>query len=160
MPPAKLLLCLLGTLSASVWADQALPFEQLPVADTVPCVEGSANDNLYQALGGVPGITRIVEGMLLNAARDPRIQRHFRNIAPDRLRSKLIEQLYADTGGPCIYTGDTLAEAHKGLNLQPLEFNALVEDLIASMNSERVPTSVQCRILAGMKAQQGEVLGK
>jgi hemoglobin len=32
-----------------------------------------------------------VEGMLLNAARDPRIVQHFRNIAAERLHNKLVE---------------------------------------------------------------------
>ena len=38
------------------------------------------DDSLYQALGGKPGISRIVEGMLLNVARDERIVAHFRNV--------------------------------------------------------------------------------
>jgi hemoglobin len=160
MPFAKLLLCLIGALSASVWANEAPNPSRLPLAGTTSNIHGTAHNSLYQELGGIPGITRIVEGMLLNAARDPRIVQHFRNIAPERLRNKLVEQLCVDTGGPCTYTGDTLAEAHKGLNLQPAEFNALVEDLIASMNSEGVPASTQKKVLAGMAAQRGEVLGK
>ncbi|MFN3354881.1 MAG: group 1 truncated hemoglobin, partial [Pseudomonas sp.] len=31
------------------------------------------DDSLYRDLGALPGITRIVEGMLLNIARDERI---------------------------------------------------------------------------------------
>jgi hemoglobin len=160
MPFAKLLLCLIGALSASVWANEASNPSRLPAASTAPSIHSTAYNSLYQELGGIPGITRIVEGMLLNVARDPRIVQHFRNIAPERLRNKLVEQLCADTGGPCTYTGDTLAEAHKGMNLQPTEFNALLEDLIASMNSQGVPTSVQSQVLAGMVAQRGEVLSK
>lgn len=169
MPLVKLLLCLIGLLSASVWADETSNPSRLQVAGTATSIHGTADDRLYQALGGIPGITRIVEGMLLNAARDPRIVQHFRNIAPERLlrniaperlRNKLVEQLCVDIGGPCTYTGDTLAEAHKGMNLQPGEFNALVEDLTASMNSQGVPASVQSQVLAGMAAERGEVLGK
>lgn len=160
MPLAKLLLCLIGALSTSVWADEASNPNRLPIAGTAPSIHGTADNSLYQELGGIPGITRIVEGMLLNAAHDQRIVQHFRNIAPERLRNKLVEQLCVDTGGPCTYTGDTLAEAHKGMNLQAVEFNALVEDLIGSMNNQGIPASVQSRVLAGMAAQRGEVLGK
>jgi hemoglobin len=160
MPLAKPLLCLIGALSASVWADETSDPSHLPIAGTAPSTHGTAHNSLYQQLEGIPGITRIVEGMLLNAASDPRIVQHFRNIDPERLRNKLVEQLCVDTGGPCTYTGDTLAEAHKGMSLQPGDFNALLEDLIASMNSQGVPASVQSRVLAGMKAQRGEVLAK
>jgi hemoglobin len=160
MPFAKLLLCLIGALSASVWANEASNPSRLPVASTATSIDGTTPESLYQKLGGTPGITRIVEGMLLNAARDPRIVKHFRNIAPERLRNKLVEQLCADTGGPCTYTGDTLTEAHKGMDLQPAELHALAENLIASMNSQGVPASAQSQVLAGMTAQRGEVLGK
>lgn len=160
MPIAKPFLCLIGALSAPVWGNEALHPSRLTVAGTATNIVGPASDSLYEELGGIPGITRIVEGMLLNAAHDPRIMHHFRNIAPDRLRTKLVEQLCVDTGGPCTYTGDTLSEAHKGMDLQPVEFNALVEDLIASMDNQGVGGSAQSRVLAGMVAQRGEVLGK
>ncbi|MBF7143217.1 MULTISPECIES: group I truncated hemoglobin [Pseudomonas] len=117
-----------------------------------------ADDSLYQALGGKPGITRIVEGMLLNVARDPRIVQHFRNVDPERLRSKLVEKFCVEAGGPCTYTGDTMAEAHKGQQISPAEFNALVENLMASMDSQGVPTPVQNRLLARLAAERGEVI--
>ena len=87
------------------------------------------DDGLYRALGEEPGIVRIVEGMLLGSARDPRIARHFLDIDIERLREKLIEQLCFESGGPCVYTGDSMEESHKGLRLTPSDFNALVEHL-------------------------------
>ena len=44
------------------------------------------DDSLYRDLGAMPGITRIVEGMLLNIARDDRIVERFRRIDIQRLR--------------------------------------------------------------------------
>ena len=48
------------------------------------------DDSLYRELGAMPGITRIVEGLLLNIARDERIVERFRLIDIQRLRNKLI----------------------------------------------------------------------
>lgn len=118
------------------------------------------DDSLYQDLGGKPGIARIVEGMLLTVARDPRIVEHFRNVDPVRLRDKLIEKFCMDAGGPCTYTGDSMAEAHKGQRISPAEFNALVEDLMAAMNAQGVPVTTQNRLLARLAAQRGEVIRK
>lgn len=119
-----------------------------------------ADDRLYQDLGQQPGITRIVEAMLLNVARDPRIVQHFRQVDPVRLRDKLVEKLCVEAGGPCTYSGDSMAEVHKGQRITPSEFNALVEDLIAAMESQGVPVSVQNRLLARLAAQRGEVIGR
>ena len=118
------------------------------------------DDSLYQALGQKPGITRIVEGMLLTAVRDPRIGAHFRNVDPGLLRDKLVEKFCVEAGGPCTYTGVDMAEAHKGQRIDPTEFNALVEDLIKSMDSQNIPVPVQNRLLARLAAQRGEVMGK
>lgn len=118
------------------------------------------DDSLYQALGQKPGITRIVEGMLLTAVRDPRIGAHFRNVDPGLLRDKLVEKFCVEAGGPCTYTGVDMAEAHKGQRIDPTEFNALVEDLIKSMDTQNIPVPVQNRLLARLAAQRGEVMGK
>lgn len=116
------------------------------------------DDSLYRDLGAMPGITRIVEGMLLNVARDPRIVEHFRHVDIQRLRNKLIEKFCVEAGGPCTYTGDSMVETHKGQNVTRSDFNALVEDLIASMDKEGIAVPVQNRLIARLAALRGEVI--
>lgn len=118
------------------------------------------DDSLYQDLGAQAGITRIVEGMLLNIARDERIVERFRKIDIERLRDKLVEQFCLETGGPCTYTGDSMAESHKGQNISRSDFNALVEDLIAAMDEQRVPVPVQNRLIARLAPMRGEIIEK
>ncbi|WP_411381008.1 group I truncated hemoglobin [Pseudomonas sp. MPB26] len=116
------------------------------------------DDSLYRDLGALPGITRIVEGMLLNIARDARIVERFRRVDIQRLRNKLIEQFCVEAGGPCTYTGDSMAESHKGQKVSRSDFNALVEDLIASMDKEGIAVPVQNRLIARLAAMRGEVI--
>ncbi|MEH6365578.1 MAG: group 1 truncated hemoglobin [Pseudomonas marincola] len=123
------------------------------------CVQSPVkDDSLYRDLGKLPGITRIVEGMLLNIARDSRIVEHFENVDIERLREKLIEQFCVEAGGPCEYTGDSMAESHKGQNLTPSDFNALVEDLQDAMDTLDVPVRAQNRLLAQLAPMRGEVI--
>jgi hemoglobin len=117
-----------------------------------------AGDRLYQALGGQPGITRIVEGMLLNVARDGRIRHYFAHVDIARLRNLLIQKFCADAGGPCRYEGASMAESHRGLNLQPADFNALVEDLQLAMRHEDIPERTQNALLARLAPQRGQVI--
>jgi hemoglobin len=118
------------------------------------------DDSLYHELGERAGIQRIVEGMLLNVARDERIVERFRKIDIVRLRDKLVEQLCVEAGGPCRYTGDSMAEAHKGQNLTRSDFNALVENLIAAMDAEKIPVPTQNRLIARLAPMRGEVIEK
>lgn len=116
------------------------------------------DDSLYRQLGSKPGVTRIVEGMLLRVAGDPRIVEHFENIDIQRLRDKLIEQFCVEAGGPCVYTGDSMEESHKGLALTPSDFNALVESLQAAMTAEGVSIPTQNRLLARLAPMRRQVI--
>lgn len=118
------------------------------------------DDSLYLALGERPGIQRIVEGMLLNIAKDERIVEHFKKVDIVRLRDKLVEQVCVEAGGPCRYSGDTMAESHKGQNLTRSDFNALVEDLIDAMDAQGISVPNQNRLIARLAPMRGEVIEK
>lgn len=139
----RLLISLLLTLGLAACAQQA-----------------PKDDSLYRALGEREGITRIVEGMLLNIAKDPRIVEHFADVDIERLRDKLVEQFCVEAGGPCTYTGDSMEESHKGQNLTRSDFNALVEDLQAAMDTEGVAQPAQNRLLARLAPMRGQVIEK
>lgn len=124
-----------------------------PAAEVAP-----VDDRLYRDLGQQVGITRIVEGMLLNVAKDPRIVAYFRNVDIVRLRDLLVEKICVEAGGPCGYSGATMEEAHKGQQITRGHFNALVENLQASMTAEQVPIPVQNRLLARLASMRGEVI--
>ncbi|KFE52571.1 group I truncated hemoglobin [Pseudomonas syringae] len=118
------------------------------------------DDSLYLALGERPGIQRIIEGMLLNIAKDRRIVEHFRKVDIVRLRDKLVEQVCVEAGGPCRYSGDSMAESHKGQNLTRSDFNALVEDLIDAMDAEGISVPNQNRLIARLAPMRGDVIEK
>ncbi len=132
----------------------------LPLLLAACAQQAPRDDGLYRALGEEPGIVRIVEGMLLGSARDPRIARHFLDIDIERLREKLIEQLCFESGGPCVYTGDSMEESHKGMRLTPSDFNALVEHLQDAMEAEGVPTPAQNRLLARLAPMRRQVIDR
>jgi hemoglobin len=132
----------------------------LPLLLAACAQQAPRDDGLYHALGEEPGIVRIVEGMLLGSARDPRIARHFLDIDIERLREKLIEQLCFESGGPCVYTGDSMEESHKGLRLTPSDFNALVEHLQDAMDAQGVPMPAQNRLLARLAPMRGQVIDR
>ncbi|MCQ2998644.1 group 1 truncated hemoglobin [Pseudomonas syringae] len=118
------------------------------------------DDSLYQGLGQRAGIQRIVEGLLIMSVKDERIGEHFKKIDIVRLRDKLVEQLCVEAGGPCKYTGDTMAEAHKGQKLTRSDFNALVENLIKAMDAEGISVPNQNRLIARLAPMRAEVIEK
>ena len=103
---------------------------------------------VYKAFHEKEGISRVVAGLIAQYPHDPRIADIFRASDLDRIQITLTEQLCVILGGPCTYSGKSMAEAHKDIGLQDADFNALVEDLQNSMDKEKVPFWAQNKLLA------------
>ena len=104
--------------------------------------------SLYERLGGINAITAVVENFRDRVAGDTRINQKFAQTDLGRLRKMLIDQVCEAAGGPCRYTGLSMKDAHKGMKVTSGEFDALVQDLVATLNQFKVG-----------KKEQDEVLG-
>jgi hemoglobin len=117
-----------------------------------------ADDTLFTDMGGKPGIDKLVETSVDNYLADDRIKAIFDESNMDRIRAELKDQFCVVAGGPCTYTGHNMVATHKGLHLTNANFNALVEDLQAAMDSCSIPFPVQNRFLARLAPYQHEVV--
>jgi len=104
--------------------------------------------SLYERLGGKGAITAVVDDFVGNVAADKRINGFFAKADIPRLKGNLVDQICQATGGPCVYTGKDMKTAHKGMGIADADFNALVEDLVKTLNKFNVPAK-----------EQGELLG-
>ena len=106
------------------------------------------DNSLYERLGGIDSITAVVKDFRDRVARDDRINQKFARTDLGRLTKMLIDQVCEAAGGPCTYTGRGMKEAHAGMGVTTGEFDALVADLVATLNQFKVG-----------KTEQDEVLG-
>jgi hemoglobin len=104
--------------------------------------------SLYERLGGLDSITAVVDSFSARCAGDDRINSKFARTDIARLKKMLVDQVCEATGGPCTYTGRAMRPAHDGMGVTGGEFDALVEDLVATLDEFGVP-----------KAEQDELLG-
>lgn len=122
--------------------------------------EEEAPKSLYVRLGGNAAIQAVTDQFVTNVAGDSRINIFFADAAADparltRLRNNLVNQIGAATGGPEVYSGLDMKTAHKGMNIQDADFNALVDDLAKALDKFSVPATEKNELLtalAGLKA--------
>lgn len=119
-----------------------------------------ADDSLFQALGGKPGIEGIVGEFIFRLGQDSRVAHQFVKTDLDRFRDKLAEQICVEAGGPCTYTGDDMVKSHKGQKIDDLQFNAVVEDLQAAMNARNVPVTAQNRLLRRLAPMRPNIVNQ
>ncbi len=130
----------------------------LSVAGLFNAQAQSTSPTLYEQLGGKPAITKVVHDMVVNVAADNRINHFFAKTNIPHLEKELVNQVCEGTGGPCKYTGLSMKQAHKGMHLNTADFNALVEDLQKSMDSNNVPLGLQNQLLAILAPMQPDVV--
>jgi hemoglobin len=95
--------------------------------------------SLYDRLGGKPAITAVVDDFTARVAADRRINRFFANADIPAFKAKLIDQICEVSGGPCKYTGKDMKTTHAGMGISNADFDALVEDLVATLDKFKVP---------------------
>ncbi|MBK7952138.1 MAG: group 1 truncated hemoglobin [Deltaproteobacteria bacterium] len=115
---------------------------------------------LYEQLGGEAGLAALVDRFLHELARDADAAPQFRGVDVKRFRIQLTLHLCQTFDGPCRYEGAPLAEVHRGMQISQREFNAVVEDLVRAMESLRIPTPVQNRVLARLAPMREQVVGQ
>jgi hemoglobin len=117
-----------------------------------------ADDSVYQAWGGKPGIRAVMEDFVPRLEADPRIGRFFRKEGRERLVTQLTEQLCQESGGPCKYQGAPMGPVHSSMNISKGDFNALVAVLQQSMDAKGIPFSAQNGMLARLAPMNREII--
>jgi hemoglobin len=126
---------------------------------TAVSVSGFAQQkSLFERLGGMPAISAVVDDFANNVLNDTRINKKFAKSDPTRLLANLKDFVCNATGGPCKYTGLSMKESHKNMGTTAGEFNALVEDLIKTLNKFNVGPTEQKELLAALGPLKGDIV--
>lgn len=120
----------------------------------------AAKDALYRELGGTPGITQVVDLFFARLNADARINTLFAHVDHADLRHHVIEQLCAATGGPCVYSGRSMEDAHSGLNLSNADFNAFIGDLSVALREAKAGKTAQRQLLALLEPMRPQIVGQ
>jgi hemoglobin len=116
--------------------------------------------SLYERLGGKAAISAVVDDFIGNVAADSRINRRFAGADIPRLKRMLVDQICQATGGPCTYTGRSMVEAHRGMAVKEAEFDALVDDLVKSLDKFKVGAREKQELLGALGGMKPEIVGQ
>jgi len=139
------------------------------VAFVASCNNDDDNKNedptLYTRLGGADAIAAVTDKFLTNVASDNVINSRFEATVADPfrlqlLRNNLIDQICAGSGGPCVYKGKTMMQAHAGMKITAAEFSALVADLVAALDYYEVPEREKNDLLAVLGPLESDIVNQ
>lgn len=113
---------------------------------------------LYERLGGKEAIAAVVQDLTRNIGQDDRINGFFIGVDLEHVQKRLTAQICEASGGPCHYSGPDMHSVHAGMNITEAQFNALVEDLVKSLNQHGVPQREQRELLHLLAAMKKDIV--
>lgn len=90
--------------------------------------------SLYERLGGRDAIAAIVDDFVARCVADERINSKFVRTDIARLRQNLVDWIVELGGGPATYSGRDMRTTHEGMGVTAAEYDALIEDLVATLD--------------------------
>ncbi len=110
--------------------------------------------SLYDRLGGVYAIATVVDDFIerllvndvLNA--NPAIKEARNRVPKAGLKYRVTEMVCMATGGPCKYSGRSMKDSHKHLNISGKEWDAMAADFKMSLDKFKVPEKEQSELFA------------
>jgi len=103
-------------------------------------------ESLWDRMGGLDKITPLVSDVYDRHASDPLSRDWFgpdkftNNGNPDFVKRHILEFLSAGIGGPLEYTGRSMLEAHKGMDIPLDAFHAIIFHMVEGMEAHQTGT--------------------
>lgn len=122
-----------------------------------------SESSLYDRLGGKPAIEAVVGEFLGRVASDdrianPKVQARLAAADLPSLKMQVVNQVCAGAGGPCKYTGRSMKDSHAGLKITSREFDFVVEDLVAALDTFKVPEKEKSELLSLLGPMKKEIV--
>ena len=119
----------------------------------------SAEKSLYDRIGGESKARQIVSDIWDNHSKNPIVKDRFAKSNPDYVKQRVFEIFAAATGATDVeYTGMDMKTAHSGMNISEMEFNAVVDDVLAACKSNGVEQKEMNEILAILWSVRKEIV--
>lgn len=140
-------------------AGGAAPY--LHAADPQP--DSAAAASLYTRLGGYDALSAVTDDFITRLATDPKLGQFFLGLNDEskkRVRQHVIDFLCANTGGPCMYLGQDMKTAHKGLHITEEQWTISANHLVETLNKFKVPAKEQSEVLSAITSLKGQIVGQ
>lgn len=113
---------------------------------------------LYERLGGAEKIRTITGDILDNHLNNPTVSVRYQDSEREKLIDTVAEFVCAGTGGPQEYTGKDMLTTHRGMNINEVEYLAVIDDIMAALDKNGVGDQEKMEVLMICYSLKGEIL--
>ena len=120
--------------------------------------------SLYDRLGGVYSIAVVVDDLIDRVMADPRLNANpavdeaHHKVPPAGFKYLATEMVCWAAGGPQKYTGRSMADSHRHLNITPQEWESFMDDFQQTLDKFKVPSAEQAELRAIVQSTYGDIV--
>lgn len=101
-------------------------------------------------------IDRVMTDPRLNA--NPAVDEAHHRVPPAGFKYLATEMVCWAAGGPQKYTGRSMADSHRHLNITPQEWEAFMDDFQQALDKFKVPSAEQAELRAIVQSTYGDIV--
>ena len=121
------------------------------------------NKTLYERLGEIKGITKLVDDVVDIHMINPSVSPRFLPLKEKPAQLAVIKQhtvnfFCAGSGGPQTYGGRDMVSTHKGMNISEQEFLAVIDDIMEAMEKNSMGEEEKKDVLAILYSLKEQVI--
>jgi len=119
----------------------------------------AAGPSLYERLGEIDGITRIVTDTVALHHKNPDIGHYFDGIDDAKLIHHVAAFFAAGTGGPANYQGRDMTSAHATMHMSDADFDSAVSDVAKAAEANGMDADTIAAVGAILESLRPAVMG-
>lgn len=132
----------------------------MTLSTTLTPGEMEAAPSVYDRIGGAAAVDAAVDIFYRKVLADDRISEFFDTVDMETQHAKQKAFLTMAFGGPNSYSGKDMRNAHKHMNLTEEHFNAVAENLVATLKDLNVPETEINEIVGIAVSVKDDVLNR
>jgi hemoglobin len=124
-------------------------------------MQETADQTLYQRLGGYGVVAAFTDQWLGLALGDPQLAGYFKGMSTDtkqRARQLIVDFIAASTGGPTSYTGRDMKTLHEGLGICRDEYDAVMCYAATTLDAVGVGRKEKDEVLTWLASLEGDTI--
>ena len=116
------------------------------------------SESLYERLGGTEGINKLAGDLFQIHSENPAIATRYAESDAEKVINGVATFFIAGTGGPDVYEGKDMLATHKGMNISPAEFMAVLDDALLAFDKNNLGQREQEEALFILYSMRNEIV--
>ena len=119
-----------------------------------------AEVTIYEAIGGEPALVAVVDDFYVRVLADPQLAGFFAGANMPKLKGRQVEFFAAALGGPDVYQGAGMREAHAGRGISQADFDKVAAHLVAALAAAGVPAETVAQIAGAVTPLADDIVSR